>query len=492
MITNISSSVEHFPLLSTEDALSRCLLSYANDTRQRTDQKITQYSRTIAKICITTCSFIGNTSFLALNFVLPLNEGFEDVCAASNLTVMTLLSLWAGNSIINEVLCHHTPQEELITEKKIKGWKKAALYTTLLGLSLLSQLPYIYSAVKYNPGPYAVLFGFTVATGGCLIPLRSMQLDVEKQMQIKSGEQFDRTLFLKQTNYVKSVLAKRDEFIKSSPEMKETFIVTLNRIRGQQNSDTKLHDYFSHMSSQTLNSSLDSIQHEATPLSIRSARITGMILTCFYQWFIGMYTWEQTKSQVSDRNAIAGILSFLVVASTFRIMLNAITESTEEIFDSTFNSSQSQEPGSLADQFYEKRSLVTLNIVSAGVNSLALLVSYVMFKDLFKNRSAEKFAECVMCCSTFLLYQKASSDTLKGALEELKMFTGSEFEKETIKTVHEFQDLARFIETISPRYFEEFLSIVFHPQIIVNIEMTSVSSTHRQHEELVFDGVALL
>lgn len=458
-------------LLTPEQALSNCLLSFANESKKSTDDKIYQYSRILAKTFITTGSFIGNTSFLALNFTLHLNEVFEDACALSNLTVMTLLSLWAGNSIINEILSYQTAEETSLIKREIKGWKKAALYTTLLGLSLISQLPYIYSATKYNKGPYATLFGITVGIGGCLIPLRSMQLDIEKHMHKKSAEKLNKSSFEVQKNYVRSLLAKRDEFIKSSPEIKERFLTSLHHIRREKNSDDKLRKYLIHMSSQVR---INSIEPETTSLTVKSAQITGIFLTCIYQMVVGMYTWEQTKSQVSDKDYVAGVLSFLVVASTFRIMLKSITESTEDFFCAAFDRRCNEESKSLTEQFYDKNSIAALNILFTTINGLALLVTYVMFDDLFKDKKAQIFTESVMCLSTFLLYQKATSDTLKNTLEELKAFIGSEFEKKSIQLVHEFQNLAHFIDSISPENFEEFMSIA-NPPSLSTIEMTSIT-----------------
>lgn len=452
MIVNTSFR-ENSPLLITENALSHCLLSRVNKTNQNIDNKIYQYSRIIFKMGIIGVSLTGNISFISLNYTFSINKYLENICAASNLTIMTLLMVWAGNSIVDEVLSYQTPEEIVLTKKELTNFQKTIVNTTTLILALISQLPYIYSAVKYNQGPYALPFGVTVAIGGAMFPMRSMQLSCEDFLNRKSANKIGPIFLKKQKEYVELILSKKDEFIQKSIHEKINFIDKLTEIRNRNNSEIKIQNYLTHVISHTNRYSAS----KEKSLSIKSAQFIGGVLTLMYEFGFGMCTWKQTKEEVSDSNGLAGILSILAVLSTFHIMWKSITESIEEIFTLTPNCDANKKTKNFANKLYSKKTLTSFKIFATTINALALLVSYVMFKDLFKNKNEQLSIEIVMCFSTFLLYQKATSDTLNDVLIEFKKVFGNEDEKKSIEMIRELEDLAHFLERINLEHFETFL-----------------------------------
>ena len=106
-----------------------------------------------------------------------------------------------------------------------------------VALSLISQLPSVYPAMQYNPGPGSIAAGLVVGAGGAIFPMRSTQLAIQRYFDRKGVDSS------KQDAFVRLLRDNRQGFIAKTPQEKIQFITALEAIQSRGNTPGQIREY---------------------------------------------------------------------------------------------------------------------------------------------------------------------------------------------------------------------------------------------------------
>jgi len=165
------------PLLSREDNVSDWLHSYIRQENSQAGWSSRDCTRAVSKCALAAIVTLRNVAFMPVSLKLPL-AGWNWASAVGNVIGVSALDFWVGNLFINDSLPQSTGLEKVSPQKTSTSSTAATIGN--LTISLLSQIPSVYPTMQYNPGPLSVPAGLVVLFGGAVLPLRSIQLSMEK------------------------------------------------------------------------------------------------------------------------------------------------------------------------------------------------------------------------------------------------------------------------------------------------------------------------
>lgn len=398
-------------------------------------------ANTALKVSLIALVILRNICFISLNSEMPYAKYTEGVWASGNILSLSALDYWAGSRFIDDVLPKEEGLEKAFPQENTR-LKSAALIASFIP-AFLGQIPPVYVAMEYSSPPFKIPIGILVLLGGALIPLRSLQLSIQKRLIQHSPSQ-KQFLALLQEN--------RQNFINLTPAEKTVFINALQNTR-------ELSAYFEHMLQKGTLSEKPSLK-SAEYASTECAKIIGCILAGAYQFTTGNYTFVKTKETVLEDDIFAGVMAAVVVASTLYLSGTAIIDSSVSLFHSLTgidkNARESQE--SLIKKLKGKH-LDRLNLVGHFSNALALGVSYVIWKDFYENETEKVFFEVTMCLAVFLLLYAATPAVIEDAVKQ----TLSKEEKEILAIDGRYETLINAIEKISSHSFEDVHNLLPEP-----------------------------
>jgi hypothetical protein len=443
------------PLYSEEDKVANWLYSFIEQDESQNEWSSRDYSRAASKCALAAIATLRNIAFMPVSLQLQLS-GAEWGFAIGNVIGVTSLDFWAGSRFIDNCLPKGVGLDKLFAKKETPYLQRVANVGNL-AISLLSQIPSVYPAIQYNKGSISIPAGIVVMLGGAVLPLRSIQLSIEKYFNLTSAKKqgIDTQ---KQELFVNLIRENKQRFINMTDNEKDQFITTLNDIRKLDDSPEKIQAYWAHLLSSTNFTpppSLDCISLGSTQLS----KALGLALTGVYQYVIGEYTYSKTKENVWNNDLFAGILSSLVVGSTLCLTGSAMINSAENLFQSItgINKDVRSQQETLAKKLRSK-TMTALQGLGVAVNFLSLGATYIIWNEFYKNETEKKAFEITMCSAIFLLLYAAIPSVINDAEEQMiASCTGTLEEKNAIKISSEYQALADSINNISPENFESFL-----------------------------------
>lgn len=414
----------------------------------------------ISKCALGVLELARNAFFIPASLKLPLYIKWP--CAVGNLAALTGLDYWAGSAFIDDKIPSETGLEKIFPQADQVLFQKAA-HVGNVGLALISQIPIAYPAMQYNK-EFAVPAGIIVLIGGAFIPLRSMQLYIDKVFNKKAAQ--DKGIDVeKQDAFVQLIRDNKQYFINRFASMSEDqqkqFFEDLKSIQTKVDSREKIEAYWHFL----LSSREPLVQEELSEISkkaIRSAEVAGYFFSGTFQLASSIYTFVKTKENVFDNNVFAGTVTTLIVGCSLYLEGTATADATVKLVESItgINRRNNEIQESLVEKL-RKKDMIVLHVMGHITNVLALGVAYVIWNEFFENEVEKVFFEVTTCIAVFLLLH-ASTPPLISQLAEWSFLlrNGTPEEKAAVKLSQEYQTLADSIDRISPEDFETFSSIL--------------------------------
>lgn len=497
-------------LIPIENRIADWFYSQINPEENQESSFAQNITRNISKCAMFALVGVRNYFFVPLSQELPYPWAF----VVGNMGAVTAFECWAGNNLIDDAFPKQTGLSAIFPKREVCFWEKIANVGNVV-ISLISQLPGIYPAMQYNQGPGSIPAGLIVGLGGAIFPMRSTQLAIQRYFDRKVA---DSSL---QDAFVRMLRENRQGFIAKTAEEKQQFIEALAQIKDRVNTPAQIQDYLSHLLSITqppeenkasyaayfaskaawvtggdsakietylnpLFSSLeppDGEQLSTIPyFTTQVARVTGFALSCIYQYVIGVYTFTKTKETIWNNDIFAGGMAAAAVISELYLTMIAMTEMGGAFWQTVTginknSTSQTTTPGKLWPN-----TVTVLQTIGVGINLLSLGVSYVIWRDFFKDPVERTFFEVTMCGAVFLLFQAALPQVINGGVEYLISSWGTKEEKEALEMSRKYQYLADSIEKISPQDFNNyFLSLI--PQRVQKVLHENTQIVDRDVEE---------
>lgn len=436
-------------LIPVEDRLSNWFYSQINSEQKQESSFAQNLTRNVSKASLFALVAVRNYFFVPLSRQLPHPWAF----VVGNMGAVTAFECWAGNQLIDDAYPSQTSLGAIFPKKEMSNWQRAANVGNV-ALSLISQLPSVYPAMQYNPGPGSIAAGLVVGAGGAIFPMRSTQLAIQRYFDRKGVDSS------KQDAFVRLLRDNRQGFIAKTPQEKIQFIAALEAIQSRGNTPGQIREYLGHLLSITGPLEEDKLSTGAY-LSTQAARVTGFALSCIYQYVIGVYTYTKTKENIWNNDVFAGGMAAAAVLSELYLTVICMTNQGGNFWQTITginkNSvSQATVPGKLWPN-----TVTVLQTIGVGINLLSLGVSYVIWRDFFKDPVERTFFETTMCGAVFLLFQAALPQVINGGVEYLISSWGTKEEKDAILIASKYQYLADSIERLSPEDFNRyFLSLI--------------------------------
>ena len=470
-------------IISEEDKLSNWLYSYISE-RPAQSENTSCNSNSISKCALGALELARNSFFISASLQLPAYINW--FCAGGNLVALTGLDYWAGSSFLDDKFPKEVGLEKIFPSTTSLARKAA--HVANVGIALLSQVPVAYPAMHYNK-EYAIPAGIIVLLGGAFIPLRSMQLYIDKFFNKKDAKEKGIDLE-KQEAFVQLIKDNKQYFINKfaamSQETQKQFFENLQEIRNKVDSKEKIESYWNFLLSTTAVPTEEELS-EGSQKATLAAEATGYFFAGTYQLASSVYTFVKTKENIFRNNLFAGAVTVLTVGASIYLEGTATADATVKLVHSIFgiNKRNAEFQETLVEKLH-KRKIVGLQALGHVTNLLALGVVYVIWDDFFKNEMAKIAFESTSCVAIFLLLQ-ASTPALINELAEWLLLSrnGTPEEKAAVKLSQEYQNLADSIDRISPEDFEKFSTCL--PPNLLEILRNGRASNSEESEE----GVSL-
>ncbi|MFI5335100.1 MAG: hypothetical protein ACHQT8_08115, partial [Chlamydiales bacterium] len=395
--------------------------------------------RTLKGVCLIV-SAGAKIPYIPIALTLPGGPFF----AFANSAAFFNLEYWAITGTIDDVLGPKGEHEIILQHRQSKGrCYLVAIISTSVALALLSQIPIALPALDYNRGYQALGFGVLLGAGA-LLPVRSIQLSIEKSLKMQKcilGE------------VGKQVEAVRSEMLLLVDEHREFFrqmeyldklehLAKVSLLREGEHSVGKVDSY----AQMIFDSQPAYPAARSASLCDRASSAIGLWLTSSFQVAITMYTWTKTKEHMIDNDYVAGGFAAAVLATGVYLTGKSIIQTTQLMFRSLFNCLRCKKERTIAEQVRPKLCL-SVKLMGLMLNLAALGPTVIIWGDFFKdNRATQAYFEGTMCAALFLLLSTATLDTVDMAVEEIVVAGKNLTKKEVVQYHRDIQIIARLLD----------------------------------------------
>ncbi|MBS0626377.1 MAG: hypothetical protein JSS32_10035 [Verrucomicrobia bacterium] len=412
--------------------------------------------RQCSKSATFVAAMCANASFIPIT----LNAGIP--FAIGNSASFLALDFWALNATFDDAFGPRTEHEALLVDRMSKG----KCYTVSLAvgsvlMAVLSQFPNALPSLDYN-GNYAVPGMVFLLAGGAVLPLRSLQLTINKAIQMQKcvlGEDGKKIESIR-SEMVSLVQGYQNDFEYSGQDHQLQVIQSLNEIR---NSDlNKVETYLNAV----FDKLLQSPQAAASPSKFKSActslgqtigKVTGLFLAASLETGLSLYTFDKTQTHMIGNPVGAGLFTAAVIGSGVYLYGKAILDTTQRVTSSIFSTFTGQRVKGLAEQLRPTLTL-SLRMVGLLLNLGTFGPNLVIWGDFFKDNATEKtFFEATLCSAYFVLVSTATLDLVDSAVKQIVLSKGTDNEKEIIHLHQELQKLQKLLTNTSTLDFSLFL-----------------------------------
>ena len=379
------------------------------------------------------------------------------VAATANSIGFFILEYWAANGTITSALPMQTlAEKELLQAQETKSTCQKVLFLIpALIVAMSSQLPTVLAGVNYNEEKYKIPAAVALITSGSLIPLRSIQLSIEQLYKtLQKGDPSE--AIVAQRKMVDLLRKNHQAFIEMSKEEKEGVLADLSRVRQMSESADKTNQYLT-----TFLGIEPPHQERANDCFENGLRYAGLGLgvglSGVFEYALGDYTFNLTKKEVFDNDALAVTFACLAVVCTSYLYIQSIVGTSQRVFSVVGDLANGTEARNLGWQLRPKLS-AALTTLALSVDALALGPTYVVWGDFYdQNKGKHDLFLATMCASLFLILFTATLD-IANDLCSYSIMNGSDEEKSILALSQELQRLAATIEKSSPEQFEQFLT----------------------------------
>lgn len=381
------------------------------------------YLRKMALISCFAVSVISGLLFAPVSLELPAGYLF----AAANFLGFLKLYMWASRNIIHELLGPTTEAERILIERARPGkCVVATAVTASIALALFSQLPNALPVLDYD-GKLKVFAFISLLLGGSLLSIRSLQLSLQKMAQKK--EQTRTTLVSMVETHLKT-------FQEMDPSLRSAHVSRLNADPAE-----LIKEVFK-----------ESSESKVSPAVLA----LGLWIALSFQVATAIYTFEETKTHMVDKNVAAGAMAFLAVASGAHLSSQSIMESAQAFYEMLVEGKRT-----IAEQLHPEWTR-PLKILGSIVDAGALGACFRIWEEFYKdNMPAKVYFEITVCLAFFFFL---SSSTLALSYE-LAGKTGDDKEKLIIGFTRKLENIKRLIQQASKEDLDDFIQRKLNPVI---------------------------
>jgi hypothetical protein len=401
-------------------------------------------------------SVISGIAYAPVSLQLPGGIFF----AIANTLGFSKLSIWAIRATAQDLFGPKGNKEMALLDRNSNGnCVNIAAIATSTVIAILSQLPTALPMLDYG-GQWKVPGMLCVLASGMLVPIRSLQLSINRSIQLykKSREDTGEKLERLRTVLINAIELHQTVFRKQSLEEKEHWIASLQ------------HNNMPH-------SLIGIALHPAPakPVTARDLRVeriakaTGLLLTGSLQTGLALYTFAKTQQYMVSSPAAAALLAGSVVLSGIYLSGQSIISTTHRIANAALSRLTHQKDDSLAEQLRPWRARV-LQLMGFVIDAGSLGATVVIWGDFYQNNlPAKTYFTTALCLAYFLFLFTSTTDMIDEAIEEDVRLRGSKEEKMVISYNDQFskmkkiianssaQDLALFLESCPPELRSELL-----------------------------------
>lgn len=442
---------ERAPLLSQnpENVLVKAIFERCIDHSPLIDNH--KGSRRVALALSVISSLAANASYIPISLAMPAGPVF----AAGNFLGFFKLDIWAIRGTINDILSPKGSHEIILHQRSSNNkCYTVAVIIAALAIALLSQVPVALPALDYN-GALGVPSVIMLFLGGVLIPIRSLQLSINKKirsMNCCAGEEKEQW---EQLRLEMISLIDQHQGLFRQMDSPDKIAHILSLAPNSQGSEVeKVNSYISAL----FNPSLDAPVEESSSLLGRISGVSGVLLTISFEAALAYYTFCKVKENVLDNDALAGVLAGSVVASSVYLAGQSIVSTAQRMAAACLNLVTCKREKTLAEQLRPKLDL-SLKLLGLAIDLTALGATIVIWGDFLKDNPSEKiYFEITMCLAYFLFLYTATLDMAGEVTEEIVQHRGTEDERQIIEFNADLQRLKKLIETSSLVDFGSFVT----------------------------------
>lgn len=420
-------------------------------------------TRRILKVSSAIISGLAKVPFIPVS--MKLGPVLGPISAFNNVAGFFILEYWAVSKTINDFLSPKTQaQIELNKKGKLRTrdvCRNVAIISTASMFALSSQILVALAGVYYSEEKFKVPVGIVLLVGGALIPIRSLQLSIER-LSLSCQKSIQAEITEIKTKIANLLLANQRMFIQKPRQRKIQLIKKCDKIRSLEGaSSAKIKGYVSALF-QNLDSFISPTHKTIGKCFKYTGLVTGTLLAGAFEYILGDYTFHITKTEIINNDFIAGILSTLAVTSTAYLFATSIIKTTQRVFNTFGNAIIGTEIRNLGWQLRPKISFA-LTAVGLLIDIFAMGPNFVIFRDFYKDNEVEREAFIgVICVSYFLILFTSTLDIINDVVTH-SIAKGSKEEQQILSLSLEFQKLADLINKSPSREFIEYLMAIEEP-----------------------------
>ena len=403
--------------------------------------------RVIETLC-TLASLGANATYVPISLQLPAGLFF----ATGNFLAFVNLDFWAFTAIFNELLGPKREYEQLLLNQQATGKiYKTALVTAALVIALLSQVPLALPALDYDR-PYEIQAVVILLVAGSFIPTRSLQISFDKSLQMRKYilRETDKKLESARSEVISLVGQYRENFRQSNRQSQLALFDALSQITHLERGDQ-------------LNSYLSQVLHPAESTSNPnkfckySSFVLGFCLTASLQVALTMYTWDKTKTYITDNDYAASGFVATVIGASLYLTGRSIIGTAQRIAQSTIDLLTGRRDRTLAEQIRPKLTF-TLKLIGLLLNLGTLGPGIVIWGGFYDDEKERLYFQTTICAAYFLLVSTATLDVLDSSIQDFIQWKGSPEDQSIIQLYTDLQKLEKLFEQSSLLDFSLFLT----------------------------------
>lgn len=385
-------------------------------------------------------SLVVNGTFVPVPMRLPAGPLF----AIANFIGFFKADVWIIRGTIKQLWRPKGRWEIILLQQESKGkYYFIAIIVVAITVSILAQLPSALPAFDYN-GWFAVPSFIFSLIGGTIVPLRSIQLSIDRVIRLPRCRVDVAKAELEKLRkaVISLVHDHRETFRKMGYSVKLAHVSKLGRL-----GDTelrKVNDYFHSITDEPLNAPVV----PKSSFKRNFAIVAGIWITTSLETTLATYTFKKTKESLIDNDVVASIFAGAVVASGVYLMGQSIINTTERIFNTVLNLVRCRREISVAEQLRPKLALF-FKLTGLIIDSLALGATFVILGDFYDEIAIRTYFEVTLCSAYFLYLFTATLDLVDEALEEIVLQRGTLAEKQIIEFHRGLVNLQQLLEDSS-------------------------------------------
>ena len=404
-----------------------------------------------------TISLLANGSY----FPIILHAGVP--LAIGNFISFYALDIWAVNDTLGDALGPKREREiELIARNSQGKLYKLSLTAGCVALSLLAVTPLALPVLDYD-GDIRIPGMVTVFLGGSILPLRSIQLSVNRSIQMQK-------CILGETG--KKIEAIRSEIVSLIENYQSAFeqLDMADKLEVVKKHQAILNNEEQDQVVKYLSEVLADVEKETVAAPVLSRRekfialakdtmqhVPGAFLAASLETALTLYTFDKAKHYITDDDFGAGIFTAITIGSGLYLNGKSIVMTTHRAACAIFKGLHGQVDKGLSDQLRLRLS-VCLKALGLLINLGTIGSSLVIFGDFFKDNETKKnFFVITTAAAYFLLTATATLDIVDQIVSQIISQKGTPEEQQIVQLHQGLTKLKQLFEKSSLLDFSIFI-----------------------------------